>query len=218
MTITKRTKRNGFYYRNGKEYVSVTKVLGETLSKPALMYWYGSQAAKIALKDPELNDKEVMAQLQLNVRSTQDRGKAVHNFLECWAKDGVLPEHSNEYQGYLTALKSFLATHKPKALHSELEVYSDEVNVAGRLDLVIDLNSVKGVVDIKTGKDLYKEVGLQLAFYKQAMKETCEVVDKTWALLLREDGSYMFQEYSDTLEDFKHVLAVWHWLKKKGEI
>jgi len=58
MTKTIPTRRNGYYYIGGEEYVSVTKVLKETLAKPALVFWGIQQAARIALKDPTLNEDE----------------------------------------------------------------------------------------------------------------------------------------------------------------
>jgi len=42
-------KRNGYYYREGDlehPYVSVTKVLGDVLNKPALIYWMAASRCK----------------------------------------------------------------------------------------------------------------------------------------------------------------------------
>ena len=215
------SRRNGFYYKDNnltRPYVSVTKVLGDTLAKPALYYWSGREACRIALRNPELNGKEVMAELALYVKGTQQRGKTLHNAAECFATAHSIPTVAPELQGYLNALQSWWLTHNLKTIKTELEVYSDTLMVAGRLDYLCEIEGKQWLIDFKTGRQIYKEVGLQLAFYKYALKEFLDIeVDKMGVVLLKEDSGFIFQETTDTIEDFEKVLAVWRWLKKKGE-
>ena len=216
-------KRNGYYYINDKEYVSVTKVIGETLSKPALMYWYGKMAAQAALRNPELNEKEVMAEVQLAGRKASDRGKYVHMLAELLCK-GDLNALQNvnvpvEYAGYYRALLSWNNTMKPETIAMEVETYSDKYGYAGRTDLIAKMGSDKWVIDFKTGKNIYKEVELQLAAYKEALKEQEIVeVDKMGVVLLMENGEFQFKETRATIDDFVDVKKVWEWLKRKDEV
>jgi hypothetical protein len=212
-------KRNGYYYRDNKQYVSVTKVLGDVLNKPALIYWTGREATRIALKNPWLNEKEVMAELQLQQRATQGRGKYVHSIAETAPESFVVnfDEPKLEYEGYIKALKSWWETFKPEVIGREVEAFSDSLGCACRVDNFSRFNGFKWLLDFKTGKDIYREVGLQLAFGKQALKEDkIFEADKTGVVLLMETGEFKFQETNDTIFEFINVLNVWNWMQKKG--
>lgn len=211
-------RRNGYYYRQmGEkviEYPSVTSILS-VIAKPALVYWTGQQAARIALKNPELNEKEVMATLQLNLRESQDRGKEVHNILEEWAKTLKLPEIS-KYPFFLKSIKSFLETYPIKPIISELVVYSDKYHYAGRLDFIGELNSLNWLLDFKSGSGLYPEVSLQNISYKEAILENnLYRIDKTGAVLFQNDGTFTFKETIADIQDFLAVKKVWEWSKSK---
>jgi hypothetical protein len=211
-------KRNGYYYRDDKQYVSITKVLGDVLNKPALLYWYGREACRIALKEPWLNEKEVMAQLQMNIKATQARGHYVHKVAETAPQSfDEVTTIPMEYCGYLQALKSWWDMFKPEVIGREVEAFSNKYGYACRVDHISKISGFKWLLDFKTGKDIYKEVGLQLAGGKQALKEDNIIeIDKTGVVLLMETGEYKFQENNDTIEDFTKVLDVWKWMQKKG--
>lgn len=203
-------RRNGYYYDGETELVSVTKVLGETLAKPQLLYWYGSQAAKIALKNPELTDKEVMHEFGHIQSQSQERGRFVHTQAEALCR-GDFASVSADDSGYSQALLSWWNSAMPKVIESEKVVYAHDIKVAGRLDLYCEINGQGWVIDFKSGKNIYKEVGLQLAFYKHGLN----LPVKTGVVLLKESGSFAFQETVDTIEDFKYVLEVWRWIQRK---
>lgn len=215
-------KRNGYYYRNDKQYVSVTKVLGDVIAKPALIYWNGREACRLALKEPWLNEKEVMAQLQLNMRATQERGKYIHSIAETAPESFIVnfDEPKMEYEGYIKALKSWWETFKPEVIGREVEVYSDKYNYAGRCDLVCNIGGEKILIDFKTSSkgEIYKETGLQLSAYKHALAEEKIVeVDSIGAVALTENGEYIFKKCNDDFETFLLVLKLWEWIKEKGE-
>lgn len=211
-------RRNGYYYKNNdltKPYVSVTKVL-KVIDKPALFFWAIKKASQIALKDPELNEDEVKLQFMADLKETQKRGKYIHRLVEQMPKvyKGCVPD---EYLGYYKGLRAWWDKNSPKPLAQELEVYSDKYMVAGRLDGVYEINGKKCLIDFKTGKDVYKEVGLQLAFYKHVLiEEGIIAIDKTLAVCFMETGESLEKETNDTIEDFANVLDVWRWIQKKG--
>lgn len=208
-------KRNGYYYRDDKTYVSVTKVLGDVLAKPALIFWSGREATRIALANPWLNEKEVMAQLQLQQRASQERGKYIHSLAELMP-DVKEEEVKEEYKGYFKALKSWWDFFKPEVIGREVEAFS-RFGYACRVDHLSKINESKWLLDFKTGKEIYKEVGLQLVAGKQALKDDNIItIDKTGVVLLMETGEYKFQETNDDLQDWLRVLEVWQWLQKKG--
>ncbi len=214
-------KRNGYYYNDDKEYVSVTKVLGDVLAKPALYYWSGLTCARIALKEPWLNEKEVMAELQGVVRDSQERGKKIHNIIEqsvsfMGATQIVINESEEELNPYVKAFVSWFKTHKPTTVANEVELYSNQHMYAGRCDYICKINNENWLIDFKTGKAIYKETGLQLAAYQHALKENEIIsIDKMGVVLLMSDGGFQFKETTDTIEDFVKVMEVWKWQQRK---
>jgi hypothetical protein len=209
-------KRNGYYYRNGQEYISITKMIGESCPKPALMYWMRQQCTRIALKDPTLNEQEVESLFQLQNKKTQERGHYIHNCAEQMPNvQHVLLKP--EYVGYYKALEAFWETFDPRTFYNELECFSDHYKVACRVDKVAGLNGKMWSLDFKTGKEVYKEVGIQLAFGRHALKEDHGIiVDHTGVVLLMDTGEYKFQETNDTIEDFETMKKFYEWLRRKG--
>lgn len=210
------TKRNGFYYFNNKEYPSITKVIQEVIAKPALLYWYGQQSARIALKEPELNEKEVLAKLQLKVRESQNRGKYIHSVAEAMPVIDLdkIPE---EYKGYVKALINWWHVHQPLVVAREVEACSNLIGIGCRVDFIAQFGGFKWLIDFKTGKDIYKEVGLQLAAGKTALKESKDItIDKTGAVLLMETGEWQFKETNDTTVDLQNLMGLYNWLIRKG--
>lgn len=210
-------RRAGFYYRDNditKPYVSVTKVLKETIAKPYLREWYAKEAVKEALKDPSLSIEDIMVNLKVTLREAQERGRAVHQVIEILASGGpYIPD--KRYEGYCQGAKNWWDKTKPEVISSEMEVYCEEYKYAGRCDLIYKLNNEKWLLDIKTGKNIYREVGVQLAAYKYALKEQIKI-DNTGVLLLKEDGNFQFATTNDTIEDFLNILKVWQWANRKG--
>jgi len=66
----------------------------------------------------------------------------------------------------------FWKTHKPKLMASELHLFSDELQVAGTMDLVVELNDKLWLLDIKTSNSLHDTHDLQLACYQQMWNES----------------------------------------------
>lgn len=212
-------RRNSYYYLDGdKKYPSITSVLN-VLAKPALLYWYGQQAARIALDDPTLSEKEVMAELQRYVKSTQRRGTEVHKHAELLLTGGRLPiEFPPHIAGFLNALQSWYTAFSPVTVMNEETVWSDSLKVAGRFDAVVKINDEVWLIDVKTSSKgaVYPEVGLQLAAYRYCIHEMglCKV-DRCGVVALADDGEYTFREMKASIEDFKHVLGAWLWSKRK---
>lgn len=73
---------------------------------------------------------------------------------------------------YLEAFLAFVAAYRPRYLMTEASVFNPEAGYAGTLDAGIAI-PVGGrwtnvLVDTKSGRDVYPEVGLQLAAYSRA--------------------------------------------------
>jgi hypothetical protein len=65
----------------------------------------------------------------------------------------------------------FWETYKPTLVASEVHVFSDELQIAGTADLVVEMNDELWLLDIKTSNFLHESYDLQLACYAQAWNE-----------------------------------------------
>ena len=210
-------KRNGWYYIGNKVYPSITKILQETLAKNNLLYWYAREATRIALANPELNEKEVMATLDLKVRDSQNRGKYVHSVAEEMPNIDTA-KIREEYKGYVAALQGWWAVHKPEVIGREIEVWSDRLGFACRVDFVCKLQGEIWNIDFKTNDkcQIYNEVGLQLCAGKIALAESKDIkVEHTGAVALSTTGEYAFKETKDTEEELIHLIGLFNWIQKK---
>lgn len=213
-------KRNGYYHIKGEKYPSVTKILGDTLNKPQLLYWYQREIARIALDDPSLTEKEVIAALSLRVKETQQRGTYIHELAENYpnVEHIVKPELDIDCGGYVKALENYHTTMKPKVVMKEQILYSTRYKVAGRFDQVQEINGRNWLIDYKTGKNLYKELELQLVIYKSMLEEDGFTIDHMGGVLLKENGDFVMQECHGKVENFLKVRDVWLWMKGKENL
>ena len=73
-----------------------------------------------------------------------------------------------EVQPYVDQFNRFLDEHQPEFIGQELTVWSDTHRYAGSTDAFLRIQGEPCVVDWKTTKSVYPEVGLQLAAYRYA--------------------------------------------------
>lgn len=211
-------RRNGYYYIEGLELPSITTIL-QIINKPALLFWYAREATRIALKEPQLNEKEVLAKLQLYVASTQERGHYVHNVAEEMPNIDV-NKINPMYKGYVDALVKWWAIAKPEIIGREVEAHSIMYKYGCRVDCICKLNGEVWIIDFKTTtrSEIYKEVGLQLLAGEIALIEQgIADVKHTGVVSLNETGEWLFKETNDQIDDLKALLQMYDWLKRKGE-
>ena len=164
-----------------------------------------------------------------------DRGQAVHDALENWARHGHMPDPSiypEEQEGYVRGLVAFLKdVPSAEPVGTEVLVASSEYGYAGRYDLRIRTNAEHQIVvrrtatrvrkralkpglylaDLKTSKAIYGSHARQLEAYEQASIESgYDPTDGRGVLLVTPDGGYEFKRSWATFEDFRVVLDVWN--------
>jgi hypothetical protein len=227
------TKRNGYYYPVVKQnfkniilprYCAVTEILGNSIDKPALGYWKGLQAARIALADPTLNEKAVMSEVGKISGKAASRGRTVHNLTEVSDIKGSKIDSTKlpkEYRGYIEAFNKFKEEVNPKLLYNEQVVLNNEHQYAGTLDRIYDMGGRVNLVDIKTSKDFYKDMGLQLSAYKHCKYmyyekdgniEAMPNIDGMYILLLGEDGNYAIRQMPDSFSVFLAAFSIYKFL------
>ena len=214
MTYRRGVSRSTFFdgkriYQLGDEkFWSVTTVLN-VISKPALIRWSAKQVAEFAVSHRDLwVDLEEQAAVDLLKGSpwrerdrAADLGLGLHDQIERLVSGQTVTDVTDKEAGYLEAFRSFYRDFKPTVLASELTIFNRRYSFAGTLDLLIHLpgNDLPQIVDVKTGKGVYPEAGLQLAGYRlgeffvddqgeeQPLPDTLE---EGLVLHLKGDGSY----------------------------
>jgi len=207
---TRPNKRGAYYWVGTKPFLSVTTAL-KVLDKPALMYWFGREVHNAMLKEPSLTWDEAKGRPYQKNKEAKSRGTTVHDIVEAWKNIDEVVGSESVYAGYAKAFKKFLSDHDVVITDSEKQVISDKYQYGGSLDILARVNNQKlpTLIDVKTGKDLYYEVDLQLSAYRQAVEEQGIEVEATGALLLNEDGTYKYQIGADKLDIFLACLEIY---------
>jgi hypothetical protein len=167
-----------YYVRDDKYYPSVTSIL---------QYFPKNKFFETWLKDVGHN-ADIIA------RKAADEGTQVHDAIEryllgekiSWMDDNGYSKYSLEIWKMILKFHDFWSTHKPTLIESEIHLFSDKYIYAGTCDLVIEINGVKWLLDIKTSNSLYISYDLQLSAYAQAWNELYEEkIDKIGILWLK---------------------------------
>lgn len=154
---------------SGKRVPSVTTVI-RMLNKPALMGWYAKQAAQyaedhwseLAALEPAERVAHIAKAADRTKDDAGDKGDSVHIFAEAWLKGEPIPSIRPDMESAVAALFGWFDRVKPRMLASEVSVWS-ETGYAGTFDLLAEIDGEIWLLDYKTGKGIYPEVGLQLA-------------------------------------------------------
>jgi len=212
------TRRGGYYWIDGEPFVSVTEVI-KVLAKPALQYWFGKEVWRAMCANPTLSEKEALNAPYQITEDAKSRGTTIHSIVEAYKHsheyiDGV-PE---QFRGYAQAFYKWTEDNHVAIVEHERTVVSREFGYAGTLDLLAMLNGNKlpVVVDVKTGKDIYPDAFLQLAAYRQALKEEGQEASGVAVLLLQEGGDYKYQfSTNHPLKQFTACKVLWEWLNRE---
>lgn len=167
----------------GETVPSVTTIL-KMIGKPKLTGWAARMAAEYAVAHWDELSALKPYQRIVPIKeahegvsgAARDTGTAVHEIIENWMK-GNPSQAGKQTDSFATQLTGFLMTHRPRFIESEFTVWSRQHSYAGTADFLAEIGGRNLVVDLKTGKGLYAEVGLQLAALSHA------------DFLIREDGS-----------------------------
>jgi hypothetical protein len=204
-----RTTRGGgrVYVWKGREYPSVTSILGATVPKPALVGWAARTVAEWAVDHSsewgDISDRQAKVDL-LKGSPYRDRdkaadvGTAVHAHAEAIA-NGYPSTVSDDVAPFVEGFERFLSDWHPEYIETEATVFSDEYGYAGTLDAIARIPGL-GVVllDTKTSKSgVYPETALQLAAYEAAdfigrndgeTSDSMPEIEATAVLHLRPEG------------------------------
>lgn len=163
---------------DGKRYPSVTTVLGEE-GKAGILAW------RKRVGEEEANKVSFQA---------SSRGTSVHTLAENyinndpeWSK-GAMPTSVYAFN----QIKSILDECMNNVYAQEVPLYSDKLEVAGRVDLIAEWDKDLAIIDFKTARKPKKEEWIQgyfmqCAFYAAAFYERTGVAIKKSVILITVD-------------------------------
>jgi hypothetical protein len=165
------------------------------------------------LSDPEAIIEALKAN-DLTWRDVRDqaahRGTAVHKHaLQALAmgQQVAFDELTEEESGYAQGITGFWLEYEPKVIGAELVVADLELGIAGRLDLLCELNGRTVILDAKTSKHLYSKMAVQVSGYALlAERSGYGKVEGGAVLQVFPDGTHKLIEFDVEPADF--LLAV----------
>lgn len=232
--------RKKYRYRiDGKPAVSVTEILDVVFGdgKFGAGAWWGQQSALngaawlagegfvVPWSDPQA----VLDLLKKHRKTTNharddaaDRGSAVHEAAERWAREQIVPnpvDYPPEQRGYLRALARFMIEQQPEFLATEVVVGSGEWLYAGTYDARVQMDGRVGIIDWKTSKRVYLSHLFQVRAYDEAAQECgADPADFRAVVHLGAEGAYEIEESNVTPDQwFCQVSAYEQQLAAKRE-
>lgn len=216
-----KNRRGGLYFKFNKAYLSTTEIINKVLDKPALRYWFGQQVYLATIKDPSIDEKEALSAPYKVSSQAKDRGSTIHSIVEAYKETGeIIDKIPEDYKGYAQAFYDFMNSFDIDVLEQEKSIFSDKHMIAGTLDMFAKIKDKQYIIDVKTGKDIYNEAGLQLSAYAEIMRENGFVVDDIAVLLLETGkdglptGKYKFQTMKDDFGTFEALKRVYVYLNE----
>ena len=184
----------------GNKYVSITSLLGN-LSKQSIIEW------RRRVGEAEANKIS---------RQASSRGTRVHNICESYIKnqegilEGVLPDAIDMFNSILPLLDRIDNIHV-----AEGALYSDDLGVAGRTDLIGEFDEKLSVIDYKTSRkrktwEMCLGYFMQGAFYAHAYEELTgiSINDIVIIMAVESDKPLLFRETKDRwIEPLKQVIT-----------
>ena len=145
---------------DGAVYPSITRILGWK-PKPVLEEWKKRVGKEEAAR--------------VSARATV-QGSNFHHLAECFLSNKTLPEVQPNVLELWRHLAPWLRTHVTRVHALEANVYSKKLGVAGRFDMLSDIDDQLAVVDFKTAayprkKEWIENYQKQVSFYACAMYE-----------------------------------------------
>lgn len=161
-------------------YTSVTALTG--LLPKNLTWWAGNKVAECAFfQQDEWRGLPTRQERYEYVRRAHDRvkntaadlGTEVHKFAEAHNLGKPMPKPPLEIRARMQAFTEFLSDWNPEIEAAEVKVYHrgdrDKegfgCNYAGTLDVMAKIDGRRSIIDIKTGKSIWPEAGLQINLY-----------------------------------------------------
>jgi hypothetical protein len=168
-----------FYSWRDESFWSVTTIISGGLPKPALINWAKKFTAEFAVSnfealtalvesDPDGAVDWLKGAAYRERDRKADLGTYLHAAMEAHSLGKPFPEWPAQVRPRMEAFLRFCEQHDPKYIATEASVYNRTQRYAGTLDAIVELGGRRYVLDMKSSKDIYPDVALQLAAYRHA--------------------------------------------------
>jgi len=152
-----------------KRVPSVTTVMGMK-AKPLLVPWAAKMSAEFAVENwealsslPREERIDLIKSAHKNrAKDAADLGDSIHIYAEAFMKQEPLPDYPADAFDSIANLLAWLDERKPKLIAAEVSMFSER-GYAGTFDALVEMDGEVWLLDWKTGKGVYDEVGMQLA-------------------------------------------------------
>lgn len=187
--------KNNFkrYQVNGETKKGMTTTIGDRF-KGGLLNWKQSvvfeamgqvfRSEKLPVDLISKYEELIRARVKEIESSATTIGSNFHEIAEQYALAKNPPEPQTEpLVTMFNKFKTFWDASGYKVVHTEMPVYSKEIDVAGTFDLIItkdkwkdkDGNPLYALVDMKTSKDFYVDQVLQIHGYKKLIEDSLDI-------------------------------------------
>lgn len=155
------------------------------------------------------------------LNAAANRGTAVHEAIENWLNYGI-EDIPPSYTGYLDAFISFWKEYRPSLIAVEYRMYHKYLKYAGTVDLLLDIDGEKWLVDSKTSSRIEKMLTrVQLEAYKKGLATHGIRVDKKAILHLKKTGRFSFVPHpaddTEAWDAFTSCKTVHDYIKTGGK-
>lgn len=247
--------KSRFYQVGLKQYPSVTTILS-VIGKPALVAWSAKVEREAVIEvsanlyqdcpsSPRMSRIGWITSLQSRLTKEKEHtklltkagevGSQAHSWIEWQIKRelmhdvGPCPVISPAAQLAVSAWERWKCSVSFKPLLCEQAVWSTNLEYAGTMDLLAEINGEVTLLDWKTGKAIYDESFLQNAAYRYAVAEMRLLPGspKINGMIVRlpkleKDPEFETKavpgELADLMEVFMNVRQLWEWLNAKEEL
>lgn len=204
------------YEKNGKNYPSVTTILGLIDGPP--LNWPVYEVKKKGMSDfiGQILTEEILETLCTEWTRISEQAKhdgsmvhqAINNFFVY--KKYFIPENKEQDNSMVAFMKWFL-DYKPIIIQTEKTLWG--ADFAGTCDLIAEINGVLTLVDFKTSKNLYVKDRYQIAAYRSCVPD----VKAGMLVRLPKDGKkYQVKECKEYEQNLKCFTLIkdFYWASK----
>lgn len=167
----------------------------------------------LAVYGPEADESSEQAQA---VEQAAERGTICHAILEQAVHGFFDDEYPDAYEGYVQAIRLFLAEHRIQPIAAELPLYSERLGLAGTPDLLAMFDGQTALLDYKFVAQIAKtKVKAQLNGYRAIYEDNGVFVDALYAVQFLPDGTYRLYPVEQDDTELQAALAVYRLKQKK---
>ena len=186
--VVEQTGSGRFYVTpEGNRYRSVTTFLGSLPKEPYLIEW----AARVG----ETYANKIKSQ-------GANRGSRLHNNVENYLLGNEVVINNPLDKMLFSNLVPFL-NRIDNIIAMEAPLYSDELQLAGRCDLIATVDSIPYIIDFKTAtqqKEIPKEYWLQTTAYSIMFAERTGINIPRLCIAASSDDGHFQEQYSETAQ------------------